>query len=113
MYIQKYAKKQNKMHPFPIILVAWSQARGNPPPEVSWYLGPRQLPGSNQESRLWTNQEPGMGTNQEPGLGTNQKPGLGANQETVQREDVSRQTLFLPRYTWDCIFILFKELRNR
>ncbi len=83
--------KQTKMQPFKIILVAWSQARGNPPPEVSWYLGPRQLAGSNQESGLWTNQQ--------PGLGTNQKPSLGANQETDQGEDVSRQTLFLPRYT--------------
>jgi hypothetical protein len=86
---------QTKMHRFPIILVGWSQARGNPPPEVSWYLGPRQLMGSNQESGLWTNQEQGMGTNQ--------KPSLGANQETVQGEDVSRQTLFLPRYTRDSI----------
>jgi hypothetical protein len=95
--------KQNKMHRFQIILVGWSQARGNPLPEVSWYLGPRQLTGSNQESGLWTNQQPGLGTNQEPGLGTNQKPGLGANKETAQGEDVSRQTLFLPRYTRDRI----------
>jgi hypothetical protein len=105
MYKNKMQMKQTKMHRFSIILVGWSQARGNPPPEVSWYLGPRQLTGSNQESGLWTNQE--------PGLGTNQKPGLGANQETVQGEDVSRQTLFLPRYTRDRICKPFKELRNR